>query len=76
MELILYKRHNPYHLIAVIKNMYKGTKISLITNCGKVLTAGINLGFRQGCSMSPVLFHLYLDGAIRQWQSQLKTLYM
>jgi len=41
---ILYKRGIPHHLIAVIKNMYKRTKISLITNSRKVLTAGINLG--------------------------------
>jgi hypothetical protein len=40
---MLYKRGIPHHLIAVIKNMYKGREISLITNCGKVLTAEINL---------------------------------
>jgi len=73
---ILYKRGIPHHLIAVIKSMYKGTKISLITNSRNVLTAGINLGVRQGCSMSPTLFNLYLDVAIRQWQSQLKILYV
>jgi hypothetical protein len=42
---MLYKRGRPipHHLIAVIKNMYKGREISLIANCGKVLTAEINL---------------------------------
>jgi len=47
-------------LIAVIKNVYKGTKISLITTSGKVLTAEINLGFKQACSVSPVLLNLNL----------------
>jgi hypothetical protein len=72
----LYNRGIPHHVIAVIKNMYQGTKITFITKSGKVLPAEINLGVRQGCSMSPVLFNLYLDDAIRQWQSQLKTLYI
>jgi len=63
---VFYKRRIPYHLIAAMKNMYKGTKLSLITNCRKVLTAGIKSGFRQGCNMSPILFNLYLDHAIRQ----------
>jgi hypothetical protein len=48
---ILYKRGIPHHLRAVIKNMYKGTKISLITNSGKMLSAEINHGVRQGYSM-------------------------
>jgi hypothetical protein len=65
-----------YHLIAVIRNMYKGTKISLITNSGKMLSAEINLGVRQGCSTSPILFNIYLDDAVMRWQSQLKTLHM
>jgi hypothetical protein len=51
--------------MAVIKNMYKGTKISLITNSRKVLTAEISLRVRQGCSMSPTLFKLYLDDTVR-----------
>jgi hypothetical protein len=54
--------------------MYKGTKISLITNSGKMLSAEINLGVRQGCSISPILFNIYLDDAVRQ--SQLKILHI
>jgi hypothetical protein len=73
---ILYERGVPHHLIAVIKNMYKGTKISLITNSGKMLSAEINLGVGQGCSMSPILFNIYLDDAVRHWQSQLKILHI
>jgi hypothetical protein len=62
----------PHHLIAVIKNMYKGIKVRLITNSGKMLSTEINLGVRQGCSMSPILFNIYLDDAVSHWQSQLK----
>jgi hypothetical protein len=65
---ILYKKGIPHHLIAVIKNIYKGTEISLITNSGKVLTAGINLEVRQGRSMLPILLNFYLDDAVRHWQ--------
>jgi hypothetical protein len=56
--------------------MYTGTKRSLITNSAKVLTTEINIGVRQGCSMLPILFNLYLDEAVRQWQSQLKILHI
>jgi hypothetical protein len=56
--------------------MYKETKISLIINSGKVLTAGTKLAVRKECSMSSILFNLYLDDDTRQWQSQLKILYI
>jgi hypothetical protein len=54
---ILYKRCISHQLIAVISNMYKGTKISLITNSVKMLCAEINLGVRQGWSISQILFN-------------------
>jgi hypothetical protein len=56
--------------------MYTRIKISLITNSREVVTVEINLGVTQGCSMSPMLFNLYLDNAVRHWQSQLKILHV
>jgi hypothetical protein len=69
---IIYKRGIPHHLIAVIKNMYKGRKTSLYTNSRKVQKQSQEL--RQGYTMSPIWFNLYLDNAVRHWQSHLKFL--
>jgi len=33
----------------------------------------ITQGIRQDCPLSPVLFNLYLDEAIRKWLKKLKT---
>ncbi|KAJ4431803.1 hypothetical protein ANN_20408 [Periplaneta americana] len=53
---------NPQHIIRMIKSLYRIT-----VNTGKHLTREIeiNIGLRQGCSLSPTLFNIY---AIRQWK--------
>jgi hypothetical protein len=41
-----------------------------------MFSAEINLGVTQGCSMSPILFNISIDDAVRHWQSQLETLHI
>jgi hypothetical protein len=45
-------------------------RISFKTKKGKHSLEQINLGDRKGCSISPVLFNLYLDDALRSLKSQ------
>jgi hypothetical protein len=50
----------PQHLIRVMQSLYHNSKI--IINTGKNKTEGIiiNKGVRQGCSISPTLFNMYI----------------
>lgn len=65
---ILIKKGIPYHLIQVIKSLYAGTRICIDTGfkIGKTFL-NINLGVRQGCSLSATLFNLYIDEMLNEW---------
>lgn len=67
---ILERRGIPLHLIRVIKSMYKNSKITITDNETKMAT--INLGLRQGCSLSPILFNIYIDDVLREWLTNTK----
>lgn len=67
---ILERRGIPLHLIEIIKSFYNGSNINIKIS-GKLSNKFIttNQGVRQGCSLSPILFNLYLDDAIRIWKA-------
>ena len=66
------KRGYPDHLIKVIQSLYKNTTVRMENNCirnkKKIFR---NQGVKQGCSLSPTSFNIYIDTAIQKWQSTL-----
>jgi len=64
----------PTHLITTIRKIYM-ENIIRVNACNGLCedSTAITQGVRQGCQLSPVLFNLYLDEAIRIWLQKLKT---
>jgi hypothetical protein len=62
------------HLITIIRKIYM-ENITRV-NAGNGISEGfrvITQEVRQGCPLSPVLFNLCLDKALRIWLQKLKT---
>jgi hypothetical protein len=70
---ILNRRGIPYHLIEVIKSLYKSTSIQIDTGRKILEKIYINEGVRQGCNLSPALFNIYIDNHLRNWKHKADT---
>jgi sorting nexin-29 len=64
------RRGYPRHLICAIKSLYQNTTIILDMNGRYSKDISTNQGVRQGCSLSPNLFNIYLDDVIREWKTR------
>jgi hypothetical protein len=55
-------------LIEAIQSLYKGSTSKIKT--GNQITKGFKVtkGLRQGCSLSPTLFKIYLERVLRNWK--------
>ena len=58
----------PYHLIEVIKSLYKNTSIQIDTGKKILEEIYINQGVRQVCNLSLALFNIYIDDLLRNWK--------
>lgn len=65
---ILKERGYPLHLVNVIKSLYNKTQIVINTGKDRLDEMIINQGVRQGCSLSPTLFNIYVDHIFRKWK--------
>ena len=64
---ILEEYEIPKNLINAIKSMYDNTSIT-IEGDNKSKREIINQGLRQGCGLSPILFDLYINKILEEWQ--------
>ena len=60
----------PPHLVNAIKSLYHATRIVINTGNKRTDEIKINQGVRQGCSLSPTLFNIYIDDVLKKWQSK------
>ena len=58
----------PYHLIEVVKSLYKNSSVQIDTGRKNLDKIYINQGVRQGCNLSPVIFNIYIDHLLRNWK--------
>jgi len=71
---IMLSKGIPNHLITIIQKTY--TENIIRVNAGNEISEdsrALTQGVRQGCSISPVLFNLYLDQVFGIWLQKLKT---
>ena len=55
----------PDHLTCLLRNLYAGQEATVITEHGTTDWIQIGKGVRQGCILSPCLFHLYAEYIMR-----------
>ena len=55
----------PDHLMCLLRNLYPGQEATVRTTCGTMGWFQIGKGIRQGCILSPCLFHLYAEIIMR-----------
>jgi hypothetical protein len=65
---MLKENNTPLQVIRTIHNIYSENQILVRT--GQQLSAWkpINSGFRQGCSLSPLLYIIYMNKIIAEWK--------
>jgi len=70
---IMEKRGYPKHLIRAVKSMYTNTNITIKMQSHESKPIKTNQGLKQGCSMSPTLFNIYIDNTVREWDQTIET---
>jgi len=60
----------PYHVIEVIKSLYKNASVQIDTGRKILEKIYINQGVRQGCNLSPALINIYIDDFLMNWKQK------
>ena len=67
---ILNNKGYPSHIIKVIRSLYKDTKMVIEIDGEITEELKTNQGLKQGCSLSPILFNIYLDEILKEWKQK------
>jgi hypothetical protein len=71
---ILDKRGDPKHLINILGNICNETKAKIALCDGRFSQEiVINQGVRQGCSLSPMLFNIYVDDILSELKNKINS---
>jgi hypothetical protein len=68
LRQILNRRGVPYHLIEVIKSLYKNTCVQTDTGRKSLEKICISQGVRQECNLSLAVFNIYIEDLLRNWK--------
>jgi hypothetical protein len=62
----------PDHIVKAVRGLYINTRIKIDKGTSvSNKEIHINQGIKQGCPMFPILFNIFIDEVIRQWQDVL-----
>ena len=56
-------------LLTAIKSLYLHSEVCVRVNSATTKPFGVSVGLRQGCSLSPILFHIYVDRIVKKSES-------
>lgn len=70
---IMSLRGYPQHLIDTLKRIYRTTDIIINTGKTRNIELRTTQGVRQGCSISPTLFNIYIDHIVKIWKNEINT---
>lgn len=61
----------PDHLIKATKSLYFYNKIVIKTLKEKSEEIQVNKGLKHECSLSPIIFNIYIDEKIKRWSEKI-----
>ena len=69
---VLAKAGIPAKLITIIRSFHEGMLAVVVTQSGTTNPIDVNNGLRQGCSLSPLLFNIYMWAVFSCWLQRLE----
>ena len=69
MWKMLLKTGVPSKIVTIIKNIYEDTQCAIMIEGHITEWFQVNVGVRQGCNMSPILFNVMLDYVMKEVRS-------
>jgi hypothetical protein len=58
----------PQQIIKAVQSLCNESNIVINTGIRRTAKIKTNQGLRQGCSLSPTLFNIYIDNVLKKWK--------